>query len=253
LISAYNERNLRKFNGELLSKSQINCQTANSNPGSQRLSIPLLFGLGTAIKRLSVWLLTLGTAGLFGIAFLDSALVPIPGGPDAALIALCTLKPSLMVLYIAAATVGSAIGSTFLYLVARQAGLRALKGVAPERRERVEGLLGRYDMLAVMVPAVMPPPFPFKVFVLSAGVFKLNRWRFLCAILVGRAVRFLIEGVLAIEFGRDALDIIRKQGIKLLIVVGIAVFFALAVKLIRARTKPVGKLSMETQPPGEDL
>ena len=228
--------------------------SSNITAGRLAVPVPVLLGLGAAIKKLSVWLLALGTAGVFGIAFLDSALVPIPGGPDAALIALCAIKPALMPLYVIAATVGSAVGSTFLYLVARQAGLRALKGVSAERRERIEGLLGRYDMLAVMVPAVMPPPFPFKVFVLSAGVFKLNKGRFLCAILAGRTIRFLIEGTLAIEFGRDALDIIRKQGARLLIVAGVAVVTVVAVKLVRGRIKPaVGKLAIEAQPSGEEL
>jgi len=194
---------------------------------------------------LAQWLLTLGPLGVFSISLLDSAFVPLPGGPDAAVIALSAVRPQWMPLYALAATLGSAIGSTGLYLAARRGGVRALRGFKPATRERVEGLLGRYDMLAIMVPGVLPPPFPFKVFILSAGVFRLRLPRFLIAIFVGRAARFLLEGFLAVEFGDQALTLFRQQGIKAIAAVGCLFLILLGVKYYRMRTRPAPVLAVD--------
>lgn len=210
----------------------------------------ILFGIKSALQGLLEWLKALGPFGLFGISLIDSAGIPLPGGPDLVMIWLSANKPVLMPVYALAATAGSAIGCTLLYLVARRAGVAALRRVSPAKRIRIENLLGRYDLIAVMVPAVLPPPFPFKPFVLCAGVFKLKTGRFIAAIFIGRAVRFLIEGWLAIKFGEDAGGIIRQHGWK--VVVGVAVVAALgfALKVIRARSRRFSEESVE-QPPIE--
>jgi len=194
---------------------------------------------------LAQWLLTLGPLGVFSISLLDSAFVPLPGGPDAAVIALSAMRPELMPLYALGATLGSAIGSVSLYLIARRGGVRALRGVRPETRDRVEGLLGRYDMLAIVVPGILPPPFPFKVFILSAGVFKLKLPRFLVAILIGRAARFLIEGILAIEFGDQALALLKQQGFKVLIAAGAVLLMCIGFKYYRLRTRTAPTLAVD--------
>lgn len=162
-------------------------------------------------------LIAYGAFGLFAITLLDSAFVPIPGGPDAAMIYLSAKSPAHMLVYALVATIGSTLGCTILYTIARRAGMIALNRVKPARRDRIENLLGRYDMLAVMLPAVLPPPFPFKPFVLAAGVFKLKLPRFIAAIFIGRAIRFLIEGWLAIRFGDDAWPLIKQHGLKVLL------------------------------------
>jgi membrane protein YqaA with SNARE-associated domain len=197
----------------------------------------LLFGIKSGLQNLLEWLKAFGSLGLFGISLVDSMGIPLPGGPDAVMIWLSATNPALMPLYALAATAGSAVGCTLLYLVARRAGAAALNRVAPERRARIENLLGRYDLIAVMVPAVLPPPFPFKPFVLCAGVFKLKTWRFITAIFVGRSARFLIEGWLAIRFGEDAGRIIRQHGWKVLLAVAVmaAAWFALSVYRARSR------------------
>lgn len=195
----------------------------------------LLVVVGRALEKLLEWLIAYGWLGLFGISLVDSVGVPLPGGPDAAMILLTANANVMMPVYALAATAGSTIGCTLLYLAARRAGLAALKRVAPEKRDRIENLLGRYDMIAVMVPAVLPPPFPFKPFVLSAGVFKFKVARFVVAIFIGRAIRFLIEGWLAIRFGEEAGGLIRRKGLTVLAVVGIIVVAVLALKLYRAR------------------
>ena len=207
-----------------------------------------LKGLRNSMVGLAQWLLTLGPLGVFSISLLDSAFIPLPGGPDAAVIAMSAVRPQWMLLYVVAATLGSAIGSASLYMVARKGGVRALRGVRPEKRARIEGLLGRYDMLAIMVPGVLPPPFPYKVFILSAGVFKLKMPRFIVAVLIGRAARFLIEGVLAIEFGDRALGLLKQQGVNILIGVSAVLLIWLGFRYYRLRTRTAAALVEESQP-----
>jgi membrane protein YqaA with SNARE-associated domain len=197
----------------------------------------IILGVRNWLQKLLDWLQAYGPFGLFGISLVDSMGIPLPGGPDAVMILLSANTPSLMALYALAATAGSAIGCTVLYLIARRAGAAALSRVTPAKRERIENLLGRYDLVAVMVPAILPPPFPFKPFVLGAGVFKLKTWRFITAIFIGRSVRFLIEGWLAIRFGEDAGRIIRQHGWKVLIAVTVLGAGVFAVKFFRTRAR----------------
>jgi membrane protein YqaA with SNARE-associated domain len=200
-----------------------------------KFAFVIFLGIKKSLETFGAWLKTLGPGGLFTISLVDSAGVPLPGGPDAVMIFLSAERPWLMPLYAFAATAGSTIGCTLMYLAARRAGLIALKRVSAERRERIENLLGRYDMLAIMVPAVLPPPFPFKPFVLSAGVFKLKISRFVAAVFMGRAARFLIEGWLAVELGEAAGDAIRQHGLKVLMAVGVILLVVIALKFYRAR------------------
>ncbi|PYT07293.1 MAG: hypothetical protein DMF60_07430 [Acidobacteria bacterium] len=206
----------------------------------------MLFGIKRGLQSLLEWLKAYGSLGLFGISLIDSAGIPLPGGPDTVMIVLSANTPALMPLYALSATAGSAIGCTLLYLVARRGGVAALNRLRPEKRTRIENLLGRYDLIAVMVPAVLPPPFPFKPFVLCAGVFRLKTWRFITAIFIGRALRFLIEGWLAIRFGEDAGRIIRQHGWKVLIAVAVAAAAVLTVRFFRARSRRLEELSLDS-------
>jgi len=208
----------------------------------------ILYGIKSSLQGLLDWLKAFGPLGLFGISLVDSAGIPLPGGPDAVMIWLSANTPVLMPLYALAATAGSAIGCTLLYLVARRAGVAALKRVTPAKRDRIESLLGRYDMIAVMVPAVLPPPFPFKPFVLCAGVFRLKTWRFITAIFIGRSVRFLIEGWLAIRFGEDAGRIIKQHGWKVLVAVVVLAASGFTLSFFRARARRSKELSGEELP-----
>jgi membrane protein YqaA with SNARE-associated domain len=205
----------------------------------------VLFGIKSSLQALLEWLKAFGPFGLFGISLVDSVGVPLPGGPDSVMILLSANNPALMPLYAVAATAGSAIGCTLLYLAARRAGVAALKRVSIEKRNSIENLLGRYDLIAVMVPAVLPPPFPFKPFVLCAGAFKLKTWRFITAIFIGRAVRFLIEGWLAIRFGEDAGRIIKQHGWKVLIAVVAIAGVVIGLSILRARGRRSRAVSAE--------
>ena len=163
------------------------------------------------LDSVSQFLLAFGPFGLFAIALLDSALIPLPGGPDAVMILLSTQRPAWMPVYALAATAGSVLGCVILYFISRRAGRRALDKFPPEKQARVKELVDRYDVLSVLVASVLPPPFPFKLFVITAGVFRLSLVRFAAAVAVGRAFRFFLEGFLAVRYGERAKEVLAQN------------------------------------------
>ena len=162
------------------------------------------------LTRLSEYLITFGAFGLFAVALLDSTFVPLPSSADALMILLSTTYPSWMLLYAFMATAGSAIGCWILYLVSRRAGARALNKFSETKQRRVKHWIERYDAMAVLVATLLPPPFPFKLFVITAGVFRFSLLRFMIAVIVGRAFRFLLEGYFAVRYGAQAKEILAK-------------------------------------------
>ncbi|MGH9945067.1 MAG: YqaA family protein [Pyrinomonadaceae bacterium] len=170
----------------------------------------LLRKITNGLTEISQYLVAFGPFGIFAIALLDSALIPLPGGPDAVLILLSAARPAWMPLYAVAATLGSTIGCVILYYISSRAGGRALKRFSESKQARVKELIDRYDVLSVLVASILPPPFPFKLFVVTAGVFRLNVTRFALAVGAGRLFRYLLEGYLAIRFGERAKDLLAQ-------------------------------------------
>jgi membrane protein YqaA with SNARE-associated domain len=166
--------------------------------------------IGNGLTHLSQYLVAYGPFGLFAIALLDSAMIPLPGGPDAVMILLTTNYPSRMLLNTAVATLGSTAGCVILYYLSQRAGRRALARFSPAKQARVKDLIDRYDVLSVLVASVLPPPFPFKLFVVTAGVFRLSVLRFTIAIAIGRAFRYLLEGYLAARYGEHAKELLAQ-------------------------------------------
>jgi membrane protein YqaA with SNARE-associated domain len=192
------------------------------------------------LTRLSEYLITFGAFGLFAVALLDSTFVPLPSSCDALMLLLSTTYPSWMLLYAFMATAGSALGCLILYLISRRAGARALNRLSETKQRRVKLWIERYDMFAVLAATLLPPPFPFKLFVVSAGVFRFSLLRFMLAIIVGRAFRFLLEGYFAVRYGVQAKEILAKfyPWIGLGLVVGIVVFVVLRQKFKRPEIVP---------------
>ena len=151
-----------------------------------------------SLTRLSEMLVAFGPLGLFAVALLDSSFVPLPSSADALMLLLTTAHPRWMVFYALVATAGSAVGCLILYYASRRAGKRALARFSEANRNALRRI-DRYDVVSVLVASLLPPPFPFKLFVVSAGVFRFSVTRFLIAIVVGRGFRFLLEGYLAIR------------------------------------------------------
>jgi len=170
----------------------------------------LLHKIANGLGIVSQYLLAYGAFGLFTIALLDSMFLPLPSGTDAVMLLLSTARPQWMLLYAAAATLGSVIGCVMLYYISQRAGSRALARFSLEKQARVKELIDRYDVLAMLVACILPPPFPFKLIVISAGVFRFNIWRFALAIAAGRAFRFLVEGYLAVHYGEQAKDLLAQ-------------------------------------------
>jgi membrane protein YqaA with SNARE-associated domain len=115
-----------------------------------------------------------------------------------------------MVFYAFMATSGSALGCLILYLVSKRAGARALRKFSEAKQRRVKNWIERYDAVSVLVATLLPPPFPFKLFVVTAGVFRFSLVRFMLAIVVGRGIRFLLVGYFAMRYGAEAKQILMK-------------------------------------------
>ena len=167
----------------------------------------------------------------------------MPGGVDAMLIILAASRPSWMLIYVAAALIGSTAGCVVLYLVSKRAGHRALARFSESKQKRVKDLIDRYDVLSVLVASVLPPPFPFKLFVISAGVFRLNLLRFTIAIAAGRTFRYLLEGYLAARYGERAKDILAQYYPSIGIGVAVLIIVFFVVKNIMRRSRRAASVS----------
>lgn len=163
-----------------------------------------------SLAKVSDYLVAFGPFGLFAVALLDSTFVPLPSSVDALVILLTTANPRWMIGYAVVATTGSAIGCWILYSISRRAGSRALSRFSEAKQKRVKDLIDRYDALAVAVICLLPPPFPFKIFVVTAGVFRFNLTRFMLAIIGGRLFRFLLVGYFAVRFGEQAKSLLAR-------------------------------------------
>ena len=192
------------------------------------------------LTRLSEYLITFGASGLFVVAVLDSTFVPLPSSVDALMLLLSTRNPSWMLLYAFMATAGSAVGCLILYWISRRAGARALSRFSEAKQNRVKNWIERYDMFAVLAATLFPPPFPFKLFVITAGVFRFSLVRFMLAIVVGRGFRFLLEGYFAVRYGEQAKEILAKYypWIGIGLVVGIVIFVLLRQRFKRPEIVP---------------
>jgi membrane protein YqaA with SNARE-associated domain len=201
------------------------------------------------LTRLSEYLITYGAFGLFMVALLDSTFVPLPSSVDALMLLLSTTNPRWMLLYAFMATSGSALGCLILYLISRRAGRRALNRFSEKKQARVKNWIERYDMFAVLGATLMPPPFPFKLFVVSAGVFRFSLLRFMLAIIAGRAFRFLLEGYFAVTYGAQAKEILAKYypWIGLSLVAAILLIVILKLVLRRGHTD-AAEQSLEITP-----
>lgn len=163
----------------------------------------------------SLLLALLGTGGgwaLLVTAFIDSSFGSLPVINDALVIALSIRNPKAMPFYAVMATLGSVLGCLTLFVVARKGGAVGLhKTAKPEQIERIRRWYERNEFLTVAIPCVMPPPTPFKLFILAAGVFQVRLRYFLAALTVGRGVRYFLWGLLAVEFGEQTIVFLRSN------------------------------------------
>jgi membrane protein YqaA with SNARE-associated domain len=147
------------------------------------------------LKPLGIW-------GLGGLSLIDSALFPIPVSMDAVLIGYVVSAPSKFILYCLMAAVASAIGSLVPYYVGRAGGeLFLLKRINRERYERMRDRFESQEFLAIMIPTMLPPPTPVKLFEFAAGVFEMRPLPYVLAVFTGKFIQFMVCALLTIFFG----------------------------------------------------
>lgn len=168
--------------------------------------------------------------GLFLVAMLDSSFLSIPEGNDILIVMLSTGKSwERMAYYVGMTTLGSILGCLVLYAVGRKGGSPLLRRrFRAETVEWAERQYERFGILTVVVPSILPPPTPFKVFVLIAGIFELPTWEFIMAVAVGRTIRYSIWGVLAVLYGNAVKEYMQQN----LTRVGLVLFCLLLVTLL---------------------
>jgi membrane protein YqaA with SNARE-associated domain len=174
--------------------------------------------------RIAAWArglaLTMGAPGLFLIAFLDSSFLSLPEITDILVVYMVTRHPARVVVYVLAATLGSLAGCLIMYYLGRKGGDALIrKRFAPASVERAMAAFERHGVLVVLIPAILPPPAPFKIFVLLSGLAGISPANFVTAILIGRGSRYLALGLLAVEYGDRALGYVEEHGFAAAVVV----------------------------------
>lgn len=171
----------------------------------------------------------LGGLGLFIMGILDSSFLFLPFGNDFLLIALVSAKRDSIVwiLYVILATIGSVIGVLLLDLVMRKMGESGLeKFVKPEKVKKLKAKMEKKAGRVIFLSTMIPPPFPFTVVVLTASALQTPRKKILLAVFLGRLMRFTIEAMLALYFGRQVLRLLESE------VVDYAVYTFIAIAVI---------------------
>jgi membrane protein YqaA with SNARE-associated domain len=163
------------------------------------------------LSRLNEYLLFMGIPGLLLISFIDSAAVPLAGGPDAVIILLSWRRPGMTFLIVLAAAVGSTLGCMVLYGIGRKGGERALSRFNPEKVAWIERKMQDYGVWAVFAAVMAPPPFPTKPVILAAGVLQASKLRFAASVFAGRMVRYSLLGYLGAKFGDQSAKIIKAH------------------------------------------
>jgi membrane protein YqaA with SNARE-associated domain len=176
---------------------------------------------------------SMGGGGLFIVTFLDSSVLTLPFIADTLVIHLSIQRPVLMPYYCAMASLGSLAGCIWIYLLAKKGGeayFHRHRGA-----HKVKGWVQNNAFLSVFIPSVLPPPFPFKIFVIAEGVFQVPLKTFALALLLGRALRYSIEGILAVKYGDAVLLylIAHKTAFALGIVVALVALFVASRVLFR--------------------
>ena len=146
------------------------------------------------------------------LAICDSSFLSLPEVNDILLMTFSIGNPVRMIEFSTLTTLGSVIGCSLLYMVGRKSGEAFLrKRFTDEKMTRIYGWYEKYGVLAVIVPSLLPPPTPFKIFVLSAGAFGISWPRFIAAVAIGRGIRYFSEGFLALVYGERAIEFVKDN------------------------------------------
>lgn len=165
------------------------------------------------------------------LAIADSSFLSFPEGNDVLIVILSAGGTwSNMAYYVGMTIAGSVIGCLLLYYVGRKGGNPLLRRrFSPGSIQRAERLFERFGILTVLIPSLLPPPMPFKIFVLSAGVFRLRPLEFFAAVTTGRTIRYTTWGVLAVIYG-NAVKLFMQEHLRFVGIV-LALCFAIAITI----------------------
>jgi membrane protein YqaA with SNARE-associated domain len=185
------------------------------------------------------WVLHLGGIGLIPLGLLDNSIVPIPGSMDVATILLAARDKQLWFYYAAMATLGSVIGGYLTYRIARKGGKEALgKRFSKRKVQKVLKTFERWGFLAIVVPAMLPPPLPTVPFLIAAGAMQYSRTKFLTALTIGRLIRYTIFAFLGATYGRHIISLFTRHGYAVLFVaLGVSVAAVIFILLVRRYRK----------------
>jgi membrane protein YqaA with SNARE-associated domain len=179
----------------------------------------------------------LGAPGLFLISFLDSSVLTFPVINDLLLIELSMQHPARMPLYAFMAMLGSVLGCVLLFFLAEKGGEALFHKHAGTRAQAIHNWVVHNGFGGMLVAALLPPPTPFKVFVVAAGVFEVPLVSFTAAITLARAIRYFGIGYLAIRYGAQALPYLmsHKWQVAAVVIVLAAVSYLLSRLILRHR------------------
>ena len=182
------------------------------------------------------------------IAALDSSLLSLPEVNDYLVVARCYTHPRAVFFFPMFAAIGSVLGCLLLYTILSRGGRAVLhRKFHVEHVQRVERWYARFGILALAVPALMPPPMPFKIFVATAGALQFPRRKFLLTILVARALRYYAEGALAVFYGERVLRFSKDNGLLIISVVAFMLLIALAIYLLSGTGRAAVKSAKENE------
>jgi membrane protein YqaA with SNARE-associated domain len=192
------------------------------------------------LHRLSDYLLFMGIPGLFVITFIDSAALPLAGGPDTVILLLAWQRPSLYLLIGLVAAVGSSLGCLVLYGIGRKGGEKALARFDPRKKEWIETRMREYGFWIILASVIAPPPFPTKLAILAAGVLRTSRIQLLVGAFLGRLLRYSALAYLGAEFGDEAAKLIKEHYTSLSAVLVVGFLLLVLVRSIRSRRPAQG-------------
>jgi membrane protein YqaA with SNARE-associated domain len=192
------------------------------------------------VSWIQTFALSVGAPGLFVVAFLDSSFLSLPQINDLLLIVMILQQKPLMPIYAASATMGSIVGCLVPYYIGRKGGEALVhKRFGSSRSTRAIAALQRHGIMAVLLPALLPPPAPFKLFVILAGVAKIPLHKFVAAIAIGRGIRYFGEGFLAVRYGDQAMVLLERNGRPAaLFLVSLVLAGSVAYMLVNRRRRP---------------
>ena len=193
--------------------------------------------LGAWKQRIVAFAGSLGAPGLFLISFLDSSVLTFPVINDLLLIDLSVRQPARMPLYASMAALGSLLGCVVLFLLARTVEEAAFHEKVGARAGAIRHWVERNGFGGMLVAAMLPPPTPFKFFVLAAGAFEMPLLSFASAIALARAIRYFGVGYLAVRYGANALPYLaqHKLQVSVFVIAFVTVSYAISRVVLKER------------------